>query len=131
VRAGIPATWDAVGYPLSAGFAYAAAGLNRVSKATTTFSLRPALSTRAAAGDLITVTYAKENLTRTPFRILKVSAGPSFRTAVINAQYHDDDWYSIPQPGLLAYRLADGDEFRIAEPVIGTVTDAYGNLSLA
>ena len=45
-------------------------------------------------GDLITVSYLKENLERTPFRITKITPGNSFRTATITAQFHDDEWYS-------------------------------------
>lgn len=49
------------------------------------FGLRP--------GDLITLTYAKEGLLRQPFRVLKISPGLNYRTAVITAQWHDDSWY--------------------------------------
>ena len=50
-------------------------------------------------GDLITVTYLKENLERTPFRITKIAPGGSFRTATITAQFHDDAWYSDTSAG--------------------------------
>ena len=39
-------------------------------------------------GDLITVSYPKENLARAPFRITKITPGNSFRTATITAQFH-------------------------------------------
>ena len=49
-------------------------------------------------GDLITVTYLKENLERTPFRIQKITPGASFRTAIISAQLHNDHGIPIPHP---------------------------------
>jgi hypothetical protein len=45
-------------------------------------------------GDIIAVTYARENFDRTPFRVVKVSPGQNFRRAQIRAQIHDDAWYS-------------------------------------
>jgi len=63
-------------------------------------------------GDLITIAYPKENLNRTPFRILKISAGASFRTAVISAQYHDDLWFSDEATGIVAARAGKQDRTR-------------------
>jgi len=45
-------------------------------------------------GDLITVTYLKEGLERQPFRVLRVAPGLNYRTAMITAQIHRDEWYS-------------------------------------
>jgi hypothetical protein len=82
-------------------------------------------------GDLITVTYAKENLNRTPFRILKVSSGPSFRTAVISAQYHDDLWYTDAATGIIGGTgWQTGQNSGLPEPLGGTTVDSYGNLQL-
>jgi hypothetical protein len=82
-------------------------------------------------GDLITVTYPKENLTRTPFRILRISAGPSFRTAVISAQLHDDAWYSDAPTGIVGGRgWQTGQGSGLPSPVIGTVVDNNGDIQL-
>src|SRR5205085_5020043 len=44
-------------------------------------------------GDLITVTYLKEGLTRQLFRITKLAPAANYRTIVITAQIHADSWY--------------------------------------
>ena len=44
-------------------------------------------------GDIIAVTYVKAGFDRTPFRIQRISPATNFRTAVITAQLHDDEWY--------------------------------------
>ncbi len=61
-------------------------------------------------GDLITVTWSKENLTRTPFRIVKIAPGPAFRTATITAQLHDDIWYSDTISAITGGRGWNGPE---------------------
>jgi hypothetical protein len=82
-------------------------------------------------GDLITVTYPKENLNRTPFRVLKISAGPGFRTAIISAQFHNDDWYSDSATGIIGgIGWQTGTSSGLPEPVTGTVTDDYGTIQL-
>jgi len=82
-------------------------------------------------GDLITVTYAKENLNRTAFRVLKISSGPSFRTAVITAQYHDDLWYTDAATGIVGGTgWQTGQDSGLPHPVAGAVVDAYGNPEL-
>ena len=129
----IPATWDAVGIStFSQASRMLLLGLNRGIEGNHYIQFETSVKALGLLpGDLITVTYAKENLTRTPFRILKVSAGPSFRTAVINAQYHDDDWYSDTATGIIGGTgWQTGTSSGLPEPVIGTVTDAYGNLQL-
>jgi len=82
-------------------------------------------------GDLITVSYPKENLQRTPFRVTKITPGNSFRTAVITAQFHDDDWYSDTATGITGgLGRQSGQGGGLPAPIIGTVLDAYGNLQL-
>ncbi len=82
-------------------------------------------------GDLITVSYPKENLERTPFRITKISPGNSFRTATITAQLHDDDWYSDTATGISGgLGIQSGQGSGLPAPVAGTVLDANGNLQL-
>ncbi len=78
-------------------------------------------------GDLITVTYLKENLNRTPFRILRISPGQNFRTAVISAQFHNDAWYSDTVTGIVGGRgWQSGRGSSLPAPVGGTVTDSSG-----
>ncbi len=82
-------------------------------------------------GDLITVSYLKENLVRTPFRITKITLGNSFRTATITAQFHDDDWYSDTATGISGgLGVNSGQGSGLPAPVAGTVLDANGNLQL-
>jgi hypothetical protein len=82
-------------------------------------------------GDLITVTYLKENLERTPFRITKITPGGSFRTAVITGQLHDDAWYSDTITGITGgLGRQSGRGSGLPAPVTGTVADANGVLQL-
>ena len=82
-------------------------------------------------GDLITVTYPKENLVRAPFRITKIAPGANYRTAVITAQFHDDAWYSDLATGLSGgFGRQTGTGNGLPGPVAGTIADADGNLLL-
>ncbi len=82
-------------------------------------------------GDLITVSYPKENLQRTPFRVTKITPGNNFRTAVITAQFHDDAWYSDTATGITGgLGRQSGQGSGLPAPITGTVLDAYGNLQL-
>jgi hypothetical protein len=82
-------------------------------------------------GDLITLTYPKENLRRTPFRILKIAPGASFRTAVITAQLHSDAWYSDSVTGILGGRgWQSGQGPGLPAPVAGVLADPDGVLQL-
>ncbi len=81
-------------------------------------------------GDLITVTYLKENFERTAFRVQKITPGPSFRTAIISAQLHNDLWYSDTVSSIIGGRGWAGQNSGVPSPVGGTVLDANGNLQL-
>jgi len=81
-------------------------------------------------GDLITVTYLKENFERTAFRVQKITPGPSFRTAIISAQLHNDTWYSDTVSSIIGGRGWAGQNSGVPSPVGGTVLDANGNLQL-
>jgi hypothetical protein len=82
-------------------------------------------------GDLITVTYLKENLERTAFRVQKIRPGASFRTAVISAQLHNDLWYSDTVSSIIGGRgWQAGQRGGLPAPVAGTVLDANGVLQL-
>ncbi len=82
-------------------------------------------------GDLITVSYQKEGLTRVPFRITRVTPGASFRTAVITAQIHDDAWYS-DSTDVLAGALGKqpGQGTGLPSPLAGVTADSSGILQL-
>ncbi len=82
-------------------------------------------------GDLITVTYAKENLQPTPFRVTKVAPGSNYRTATITARLHDDAWYSEAPTGIIGgLGTQSGRGSGLPAPVAGTVPDASGNPQL-
>ena len=82
-------------------------------------------------GDLITVTYPKENLLRAPFRVLKITPGTAFRTAVITAQTHNDAWYSDTVTSIIGGRGWQGSQGSgLPVPVGGTIADSQGRLQL-
>jgi hypothetical protein len=82
-------------------------------------------------GDLITVTYLKENLQRTAFRVQKIRPGASFRTAIISAQLHNDLWYSDTVSSIVGGRgWQAGQRGGLPAPVAGTVLDGNGALQL-
>ena len=129
----IAATWDAVGIST---FNQAARmlllGLNRAIAGNTFIEFQTSVKALGLMpGDLITVTYQKENLERTPFRIVRISPGGSFRTAIITAQFHDDAWYSDTVTGITGgLGRQTGQGSGIPAPVAGTVVDMNGNLQL-
>jgi hypothetical protein len=129
----IAATWDAVGIStFSQASRMLLLALNRGIEGNRFIEFETSVKALGLMpGDLITVTYAKENLNRTPFRILKISSGPSFRTAVISAQYHNDLWYSDAATGIIGGTgWQTGRDSGLPNPVGGTTIDAYGNLQL-
>lgn len=82
-------------------------------------------------GDLITVSYPKENLIRAPFRVIRITPGNSFRTATITARAHDDAWYTDDITGLAGGRgWHSGQGTGLPSPVCGTVVDTNGELQL-
>jgi hypothetical protein len=129
----ISATWDAVGIST---FNQAARmlllGLNRSVAGNAFIEFQTSVKALGLMpGDLITVTYLKENLQRTPFRITRIAPGASFRTATITAQYHDDAWYSDTVTGITGgLGRHSGSDSGIPAPVAGTVADATGELQL-
>lgn len=76
-------------------------------------------------GDLIAITYARQNWSRQPFRVLTVAPDLNYRTAVVTAQVHDDEWYT-------GAGLASGGRRQAAfntgipRPLIGTVVTPSG-----
>jgi hypothetical protein len=82
-------------------------------------------------GDLIALTYLKEGFERQGFRIIKIAPDLNYRTAAITAQVHDDAWYDDTNgqvPGNSGARRQPGSGLNVPRPLIGTVTDTYGNV---
>jgi Putative phage tail protein len=129
----IPAIWDAVGIStFNQASRMLLLGLNRAIEGNLFIEFETSVKALGLLpGDLITVTYLKENLIRTPFRIQKITSGPNFRTAVISAQLHDDAWYGDTVTGIIGGRgRQTGRGSGLPAPVGGTVLDDYGNLQL-
>jgi Putative phage tail protein len=125
--------WDAVGIStFSQASRMLLLGLNRSISGNAFIEFQTSVKALGLMpGDLITVTYLKENLERTPFRITKITPGNSFRTATITAQYHDDEWYSDTATGITGgLGRQTGRGSGLPAPVIGTVIDGDGNLQL-
>ena len=125
--------WDAVGIStFSQASRMLLLGLNRGISGNAFIEFKTSVKALGLMpGDLIAVTYLKENLERTPFRITKISPGNSFRTATITAQLHDDDWYSDTATGITGgLGRQTGQGSGLPAPVIGTVIDGNGNLQL-
>ena len=78
-------------------------------------------------GDLITLTYLKEGHLRQPFRVTAVSPGVNYRTVVITAQIHDDEWCSDlagdSNPGT---RRQPNFELGLPRPLLGNILDEEG-----
>ena len=77
-------------------------------------------------GDIITLTYAREGFTRQPFRITKLSPGINFLTAIITAQIHDDDWYTIVNSDAGGSGRQATSEVGLPRPLVGSVLDGNG-----
>jgi hypothetical protein len=72
-------------------------------------------------GDIIAVTYQKEGFARTPFRVMKLSPAMNFQFVTIQAQIHDDDWYSDSITTLLAAGRQPASQMQVPRPLIGLV----------
>jgi hypothetical protein len=77
-------------------------------------------------GDIVTVTYQKEGLARTLFRVLRVSADLNMRTIHIVAQAHDDMWYAPGEYSIGGPNWQPGYGAGIPRPLVGTVLDSEG-----
>lgn len=128
----IAATWDAMGISnFSQASRMLLLGLNRGIEGNVFIEFETSVKALGLLpGDLITVTYSKENFERTAFRIQKITPGPSFRTAIISAQLHNDLWYSDTVSSIIGGRGWAGQNSGLPSPVGGTVLDANGNLQL-
>lgn len=72
-------------------------------------------------GDLIAVSYAKEGFSRIPFRVVKLSPAMNYQFVTIQAQIHDDDWYSDSIATLLAAGRQPASQVQVPRPLIGLV----------
>ena len=80
-------------------------------------------------GDIIAITYARENFSRQPFRVTKISPGENFRTVAITAQIHSDQWYSdslIFASG--SGRRLSAANLGVPRPISGIIANAQGGL---
>jgi hypothetical protein len=81
-------------------------------------------------GDIITVTYLKDGLNRTPFRILRIAPGLNYRTITIAAQLHDDAWYSDTAEKLGSVWTGTQSGLGTPRPIVGATVDADGFTAL-
>jgi hypothetical protein len=81
-------------------------------------------------GDIIAVTYRKEGLTRTPFRVTKLSPSMNFQFVTILAQVHDDAWYSDNPATLLGSGRQPATHTQVPRPLLGLVPrkDSQGEI---
>ena len=81
-------------------------------------------------GDIIALTYQKENFVRIPFRVVKLSPSVNYQQVTVLAQIHDDDWYSDNPAVLAAAGRQPASQVQTPRPLIGVIAhnDASGNL---
>jgi hypothetical protein len=75
------------------------------------------------------VTYLKEGLQRQPFRVLRVAPGLNYRTALVTAQIHRDEWYADENAAGLggsSGRRQPCAGLGWPRPLSGAVVDEYG-----
>ena len=72
-------------------------------------------------GDIIAVTYQREGFIRTPFRVVRISPAMNYQFVTIQAQIHDDDWYSDSITTLLSAGRQPASQVQIPRPLIGLV----------
>ncbi|HUQ95638.1 MAG TPA: phage tail protein [Bryobacteraceae bacterium] len=77
-------------------------------------------------GDIITLTYSREALDRTPFRILTIAPGLNCSTMRITAQLHDDSWYTDEDTSLAGTGVPGRQGLHVPRPVLGTFLDTDG-----
>ncbi|MCC6364701.1 MAG: hypothetical protein IT165_14365 [Bryobacterales bacterium] len=79
-------------------------------------------------GDIITITYAREQLDRAPFRILTIAPALNCSSLRITAQLHKDEWYATGMPLASDATVAPRSHPGVPRPVLGRVTDSEGSL---
>jgi len=73
-------------------------------------------------GDIIALTYQREGLARTPFRVTKLSPSMNFQFVTILAQVHDDEWYSDNPATLLGSGRQPATHTQVPRPLLGLVS---------
>jgi hypothetical protein len=81
-------------------------------------------------GDIISLTYLKENFIRQPFRVVKLSPSMNYQLVTVLAQIHDDAWYSDNPAVLGGAGRQPGSQVSTPRPLIGIIAhdDVSGNL---
>lgn len=77
-------------------------------------------------GDLITISYAKEGLSRQLFRVLRVRPRSNYSRVSIQAQIHDEGWYLQPGVGGAASRRQGSAGIGTPRPLVGFEYNADG-----
>lgn len=79
-------------------------------------------------GDLITITYAKEGLERQLFRVVRMAPGLNYRSILITAQIHSDEWYvgGDGSLGVIGGGRQPSIEAGVPRPLAGTSLDDEG-----
>ncbi len=80
-------------------------------------------------GDIIAVTYFKEGLTRSLFRVVKLSPSMNYQMVTVLGQVHDDDWYSDDPTVLGGAGRQPGTHVQTPRPLIGTISHLDPNAS--
>src|ERR1022692_2400910 len=80
-------------------------------------------------GDIVAPTYLKEGFNRQPFRVIGITPGTNYRTALITVQLQDDSWYTdtngqTPSNG----RRQPDSSVGLPRPLIGSVVDSNGDV---
>ncbi|MCC6344529.1 MAG: hypothetical protein IT166_20185 [Bryobacterales bacterium] len=79
-------------------------------------------------GDIITITYSREQLDRVPFRVLTIAPSVDCSSMRITAQLHSDAWYSTGLPMTSDAAATPRSDSGVPRPVLGTILDAEGVL---
>ncbi|HYP06756.1 MAG TPA: hypothetical protein VER03_11045, partial [Bryobacteraceae bacterium] len=76
----------------------------------------------------ITISYAKEGLDRQMFRVIRMSPGLNYRSIVITAQVHNDEWYvgGGGELGVIGGGRQPSVEAGLPRPLVGTAVDDEG-----
>jgi len=72
-------------------------------------------------GDLITITYPRFGLQRTPFRVLRLTVGLNSALIKVLAQVHSDGWYDDSTLTMQASEMSAHGANRLPRPILGTV----------
>ncbi|MDX1980376.1 MAG: phage tail protein [Bryobacteraceae bacterium] len=77
-------------------------------------------------GDIITLTYLKDGLNRTPFRILRITPDTDYSAVRLIAQLHEDGWYTDNSERLASGFGGGPAASASPRPLTGSVVDGDG-----